>query len=47
MISIADNRYQHEISASLDIQRKLYEDFSGKIHDYVDDLEGELSLCTL
>ncbi|CAK7214716.1 MutS protein msh4 [Sporothrix bragantina] len=33
---------KHEISASLDIQRKLYEDFSGKIHDYVNELEDEI-----
>ncbi|KIH91946.1 hypothetical protein SPBR_01258 [Sporothrix brasiliensis 5110] len=31
-----------EISVSLDIQRKLYEDFSRKIHDYVNDLEDEI-----
>ncbi|ERS99658.1 hypothetical protein HMPREF1624_03020 [Sporothrix schenckii ATCC 58251] len=31
-----------EISASLDIQRKLYEDFSRKIHDYVNELEDEI-----
>ncbi|OAA61760.1 DNA mismatch repair protein MutS, C-terminal domain protein [Niveomyces insectorum RCEF 264] len=32
----------HEISANLDIQRKLYEEFSGKVHDYVNNLEDEL-----
>ncbi|CAK7274177.1 MutS protein msh4 [Sporothrix epigloea] len=33
---------KHEVSASLDIQRKLYEDFSSKIHDYVNELEDEI-----
>ncbi|CAK7206356.1 MutS protein msh4 [Sporothrix eucalyptigena] len=33
---------KHEISANLDIQRKLYEDFSAKIHDYVNELEDEI-----
>ena len=29
-----------QISTSLDIQRKLYEDFSGEIHEYINELEG-------
>lgn len=33
---------KHQISASLDIQRKLYEDFSGKIHEYINELEDEI-----
>ncbi|CAK7267954.1 MutS protein msh4 [Sporothrix epigloea] len=33
---------KHEVSANLDIQRKLYEDFSSKIHDYVNELEDEI-----
>ncbi|CAK7567089.1 MAG: MutS protein msh4 [Sporothrix epigloea] len=33
---------KHKVSANLDIQRKLYEDFSSKIHDYVNELEDEI-----